>query len=178
MSTVIPRFNNRRMVYDYAQGVYFPLARHAARLAEHDFAGAKALAEWKQRMRQAWPRVSMRLLSDAPEDMPRGERLRLRIAAGLGGLQPTDVRVEFVARRQLPESNFEPPPLSSYNARANSGLWIETLQPTGEHENDHEVVFALDALPTQCGQFATEVRIYPWHELLTHPFELGLLKRM
>ena len=178
MSTVIPRFNNRRMVFDYAQGIYFPLARHASRLAEHDFAGAKALAEWKQRVRQAWPRVSMRLLADAPEDMPRGERLRLRVAAGLGGLHPADVRIEFVARRQLPESNFEPPPLSSYNAHANSGLWTETLHPTGEHENDHEVVFALDAQPSQCGQFATEVRIYPWHELLTHPFEVGLLKRM
>jgi starch phosphorylase len=93
-------------------------------------------------------------------------------------LQPADVRIEFVARRQLPESSTEPPPLSSYNARANAGLWIETLNPTGEHENDHEAVFALDAQPTQCGQFATEVRIYPWHELLTHPFELGLLKRI
>jgi starch phosphorylase len=178
MSTVIPRFNNRRMVYDYAQGIYFPLARHAARLAEHDFAGAKALAEWKQRVRQAWPRVSLRLLADAPEEMPRGERLRLRVAAGLNGLQPADVRVEFVARRQLPESNFEPPPLSSYNARASSGLWTEALNATGEQENDHEAVFALDASPTHCGQFATEVRIYPWHELLTHPFEMGLMKRL
>ncbi len=29
MSTVVPRFNMRRAVYDYAQGVYYPLARHA-----------------------------------------------------------------------------------------------------------------------------------------------------
>ena len=30
MSTVIPRFNTRRMVFDYARGVYFPAARHYA----------------------------------------------------------------------------------------------------------------------------------------------------
>ena len=30
--------------------------------------------------------------------------------------------------------------------------------------------------PKECGQFATEVRIYPWHELLSHPYELGLMK--
>ena len=83
-----------------------------------------------------------------------------------------------MARRQLPESNFEPPALSSYNAAANSGLWTETLRATGEQENDHEAVFAVDAQPMQCGQFATEVRIYPWHELLTHPFEVGLMKRL
>ena len=39
-------------------------------------------------------------------------------------------------------------------------------------------MFALDAQPMECGQFATEIRIYPWHELLTHPFELGLMKRL
>jgi starch phosphorylase len=111
--------------------------------------------------------------------MPRGERLRLRIAAGLNGLQPSDVRVEFVARRQLPESTFEAPALSSYNPGSRDGLWTEQLKPTGEHDGgDGAAVFALDAQPMECGQFATEVRIYPWHELLKHPFEVGLMKRL
>ena len=178
MSTVIPAFNMRRTVYDYAQGVYFPRARHAARLAANDFAGARELADWKQRVKLAWPKVGLRLLTDAPADMPRGERLRLRVAASLNGLQPSDVRVEFIARRQLPESDFEPPALSSYNARPRDGLWTETLRATGEHEDDGDATFGLDALPTECGQFVTEVRVYPWHELLSHPFELGLMKRI
>jgi starch phosphorylase len=178
MSTVIPRFNMRRTVYDYARGIYYPLSRHAARLIEHDFAGARALADWKQRVRQLWPKVSLRLLADAPGDMPRGERLRLRVAASLNGLNAADVRVEFVAHRQLPASDFEPPPLSSYNAPPREGVWSEPLNATGETEGDGSVVFALDAQPTECGQFATEVRIYPSHELLRHPFELGLMKRL
>ena len=37
-------------------------------------------------------------------------------------------------------------------------------------------VFALDVEPPECGQFRTEVRIYPWHELLSQPYELGLMK--
>ena len=36
--------------------------------------------------------------------------------------------------------------------------------------------FELDVEPQECGQFATEVRIYPWHELLSHDHELGLMK--
>jgi starch phosphorylase len=40
------------------------------------------------------------------------------------------------------------------------------------------VVFALDIEPPECGQFRTEVRVYPWHELLSHPYELGLMKRL
>jgi glycogen phosphorylase len=178
MASVIPRFNMRRTVYDYARGIYYPLSRHAARLAEHDFAGARALADWKQRVRQQWPKVGLRLLADAPGDMPRGERLRLRVAASLNALHAADVCVEFVARRQLPESDLEQPVLSSYNPRRLDGLWIEKLKPTGETESDGAVIFALDTQPMECGQFATEVRIYPYHELLTHPFELGLMKRL
>jgi starch phosphorylase len=39
-------------------------------------------------------------------------------------------------------------------------------------------VYELQATPPNCGQFAFEIRIYPWHEMLAHPFELGLLKSL
>jgi starch phosphorylase len=110
--------------------------------------------------------------------MPRGERLRLRVAAALNGLNAADVRVEFVARRRLPAADVEQPALSSYQAPTPDGLWVEHLQATGEIEADGCTVFALDAQTTECGQFDTEVRIYPYHELLTHPFEVGLMKRL
>jgi starch phosphorylase len=168
----------RRAVFDYAQGVYYPLARHGKRLAEQDFAGARLLGDWKQRVRAAWPKVGLRSIADGPTELPRGEKLRLRVAAGLNGLQPSDVRVEFVARRQLPESNLELPALTSYGAPSTEGIWTVTLSPTGEQESDGAAVYALDAQPIECGQFATELRIYPSHELLKHPFELGLMKRL
>ena len=176
MMSVIPRFNMRRVLFDYTQGLYQPAAAQYRRLAENAFTGARALAEWKQRVRGAWPRVSLKLLSDAARDLPRGERLRLRVAATLNGLAPADVRVEFVARRLLPDADLAPPPLSSYGRRARAGLWHATLTPTEEHDGEGALVFALDVEPPECGQFRTEVRIYPSHELLSHPFELGLMK--
>jgi len=178
MTSVIPRFNTRRMVYDYSQGLYVPAARQYAKLAEGNFAGAQTLADWKARVRQAWPRVVLRLLTDTPAEMARGARLRLRIAAALAGLEPADVRVEFVARRLLPESTFEIPALSSYTEGARDGVWSTMLAPTAELDTDGAAVFALDAQPVECGQFATQIRIYPWHELLSHPFELGLMKEL
>ena len=101
--------------------------------------------------------------------------MRLRVAAGLNGMQPSDVRVEFVARRLLPEADLSTPPLSAYGHAERDGIWRAVLQPAGE-ESDGAAVFALDVAPEECGQFATEVRIYPWHELLSHPYELGLMK--
>jgi starch phosphorylase len=49
------------------------------------------------------------------------------------------------------------------------------LESAGE-DSDGAAVFELNAAPKECGQFATEVRIYPWHALLSHPYELGLMK--
>ncbi|HEX4387100.1 MAG TPA: alpha-glucan family phosphorylase, partial [Steroidobacteraceae bacterium] len=176
MMTVIPRFNMRRVLFDYTQGLYRPAAAQYRRLADNAFTGARTLADFRQRVRAVWPRVSLKLLSDSTRDLPRGERLRLRVAAGIDGLTPADVRVEFVARRLLPEADLAPPPLSSYNQPPRPGLWSAALTPTDEHDGEGATVFALDVEPPECGQFRTEIRIYPWHELLTQPYELGLMK--
>jgi starch phosphorylase len=178
MMSVIPRFNMRRVLHDYTQGLYEPAMRQYRRLAANDFAGASELAQWKQRVREAWSKVSLRLLADAAPDVHRGEKLSLEVAASLNGLQPADVRIEFIARRLLPEADLGVPPLSSYRDRdlAGDGLWSVLLNATGDRTEDGSLVFALDTEPKECGQFATEVRIYPWHELLSHPHELGLMK--
>ena len=176
MMSVIPRFNMRRVLYDYTQGLYKPATRQYRRLAANGFAGAAELAQWKQKVREAWTKVNLRLLVDAAPDLHRGEKLSLKVAAALNGLQPADVRMEFSARRLLPEADLAVPPLSSYRERAREGIWSVLLNATGERTEDGSLVFALDTEPKECGQFATEVRIYPWHELLSHPHELGLMK--
>ena len=176
MMTVIPRFNMRRVLQDYTRGLYRPAAEQYRRLADGGFAGARNLAEWQQRIRQAWNRVSLRGVADAPAELPRGERLRLRVAVSLNGLQPADVRVELVARRLLPMGEQGFPPLSSFVPPERDGLWSVPLTATGEQESDGAFVFALDAQPQECGQFATEVRAYPRHDLLSHEYGAGLMK--
>jgi glycogen phosphorylase len=175
MMTVIPRFTMGRVFLDYTRGLYQPAIAQYRRLAAEGFTGARGLAEWKQRVRAAWPRVSLKLLADSSRDLPRGERLRLTVAVALNGLSPADVRVEFIARRLLPKADRSPPALTSYGHPERDGLWRAALRATDEPDAG-ETVFALEVEPKECGQFATEIRIYPWHELLTHPYELGLMK--
>jgi hypothetical protein len=86
------------------------------------------------------------------------------------------VRLELLSRRLLPEAEHGPPPLCSFVPADGNGLWCAPLAPTGEHEADGAAVFALDAEPPECGQFATEVRMYPRHDLQPHPYALGLMK--
>jgi len=176
MMSVIPRFSSRRMLQNYAEGLYYPAARQHRELAANDFAAARALADWKQRVRTAWPKVDLRLLADTPGELPLQQLLTISVAVSLSGLAPGDVRVEFVAHRRLPEARIEQPALSSYRGSPHEGLWTALLTPTGAAESDGAVVFGLDIQPPGCGQFATEVRVYPYHPLLAHPYELGLMK--
>ena len=176
MSTVIPCFNMRRVLQDYTDALYKPAAASGRRLSANDFAGARQLADWKQEVRLAWPKVGLRPIEEAPTELPQMGRLKARVAVVLNGLDPESVRVEFVARRSLPEADFEPPPLSSYRATVPDGLWSAQLSPTGATEADGAIVYELDAAPPACGQFATQIRISPWHELLSHPYEMGLMK--
>ena len=110
-------------------------------------------------------------------ELPRGERLRLRVAASLNGLQPgrraRRVRRAAAAARRPTGRRRRCPPTRRRRA---TGCGARRSRPRTSRTRDGAVVFALDVEPPECGQFATEVRIYPWHELLSHPYELGLMK--
>jgi starch phosphorylase len=175
--TVIPRFNTRRMVSDYAAGVYRPAAAEYARLMADGAAPLRSLTEWQGRVFTAWGGVTLRRLQDAPREVARGRRLRIRVAVGLNGLRPEDVAVEFFGQRRLPRPQRAAPLLASFRPRGDEGRWTETLQATGEHAADGAVIYALDIEPQASGQFLTEIRIRPQHPMLSHPLQLGLLKR-
>ncbi len=176
MMSVIPQFNMRRMVRNYVHNMYVPAAARVTAMG--DGAEARAFSEWKQRVTKAWNGVTLRKLTSPPRELLRANRLQQRVAVALNGLRASDVCVEFVAQRLLPRGNHEPPPLASVTDYMRDDMWREVLQPTGEIDSDGSVVYALDALPPFAGQYSTELRVRPAHPLLSHPLELGLLKRL
>ncbi|HTT06528.1 MAG TPA: hypothetical protein VMF64_14720, partial [Steroidobacteraceae bacterium] len=138
-----------------------------------------AFALWKEHVREHWSGVSLRYLSELPRELPRAGALSLTVAATLNGLAPEDVRVEFVAQRVLPRARQESPLLASYRAADRPDeIWRAPLRPTGKTDAEGASLYELTAAPQDSGQYSIEIRIYPWHELLTQPFELGLLKRL
>jgi starch phosphorylase len=168
----------RRVVGDYAAGIYRPAAAQYARLAADDAAPVRALAQWQARVLAAWGGVTLQRVQDAPREVARGRNLRIRVAVALNGLSPADVAVEFVADRVLPRPECEAPLLASFRPCGDQGRWTETLTPSGESNGNGALVYALDVEPPASGQFSAEIRIRPQHALLTHPMQLGLLKRL
>jgi starch phosphorylase len=169
MASVVPRFNMRRAVSNYATGLYGPAAQQGARLLGDGGAGANSLAAWKKRVRAK--------VSDAQRTGAQGT-LTLRATLQLGLLAPADLRVEFKARRLLPESSHEPAPLCSFGHGIPEGQWRAELVPVGNVAADGTAEFEVAAQPPGTGQYQLQVRVYPWHELLSHPLEMGLMKTL
>jgi len=48
--------------------------------------------------------------------------------------------------------------------------WEGVMTEQGEHR------FVLQLTPEMCGKLEYRVRIYPSHEMLTHPFEMGMMR--
>lgn len=167
----------RRVLEDYINGVYRPAARTGRVLAAQTYGPARELAVWKQRVARLWPRVALRRLSDLPRRLAFGSGLILRVAAQLNGLTPEDVALELVLRRELPSGATEWPACSSFNANDASGYRVlQRFAATGERDSDGSHVFEVDCAPPSCGRLNAEVRIVPRHPLLTHPYEMGLMK--
>ena len=90
-------FSTGRMVRDYAERAYIPAHRAAVALAADSGAGVKALAHWRERMRQAWPEVSVQSSVRANGSVAVGSDVLVDVTAHLGRLAVEDVQVEVVA---------------------------------------------------------------------------------
>ncbi len=160
--TISPRFNVIRMVAEYAKKFYAPAAMHGRRFANNDFAVARTVAEWKARVRGAWPGVRLHRLDTAERRLPFGKSLNLQVAVQLNGLSPEDVTVEVLIGRPGNGSNF------SKRAR-HYPLRSEGVTGNGE------TLYTIDLRPENCGRLEYRIRIFPSHPALIHKFEPGLM---
>jgi starch phosphorylase len=166
MKSVLPRFNTIRMALDYVRDSYAPAAREGRRLAADGAAGARELAQWKQKIAAAWPSVRARLATPTPPTIHAGESLPLDVAVHLNGLQPDDIFVECVL--------------------ANPNAWGKNHSTCGVplflvgEATEGETLFHCDLFDTgmSCqvgGLQQFHIRVYPCHHLLSHPLECGYM---
>ncbi|HSA89513.1 MAG TPA: alpha-glucan family phosphorylase, partial [Burkholderiales bacterium] len=159
MASLLPRYDASRMLGEYVSKYYLPAARQGERYSQDGYEGAKALAAWKARVRAAWSGVSARRLDTPKARVQFGESLPAEVAVRLNGLAPGDVCVELLLARG---AHAGEPVRHSHELRESGTL------PDGEHS------FKADIKPGLAGRLDYHIRVYPRHELLTHPFELGL----
>src|SRR6267142_738576 len=159
MASLLPRYDASRMLGEYVSKYYLPAARQGQRYAQNGYEAARTMATWKARVRAAWPGVALRRLDAPPSRIQFGETVAVEIGVKLNGLAPGDVVVELLLSRALREAA----PLSHSHE----------LAPAGQAEPG-EQRYRIDLKPGLAGRLDYRIRVYPRHDLLTHPFEMGL----
>ncbi|WUH97033.1 alpha-glucan family phosphorylase [Spirillospora sp. NBC_00431] len=162
IATLGPKVLASRMLRDYVDGLYAPAAASERAMVADGFAGARALAAWKQRVRKAWPGVAVEHVESNGSQSPRaGGRLSVRVVVDLAGLDPSDVAVEVV-----------------YGRVDGSDLLIDPSYlelDGGEPAENGRVRYVADVPLGRSGAFGYSVRVVPSHPMLSSRAEMGLV---
>ena len=156
-----PKVVATRMVRDYVQQLYAPAAQSAARLSAGDYKAAKALAEWRQDVLNAWPGVTvLHVESQVDGDPQLGSALHLRAEVALNGLSPAEVDVQAVYGGIDAEDRL---------------VDVSTVSLAYAGPTDGTSRFEGDVPLERTGTFGYTVRVLPKSDLLASPAELGLV---
>jgi glycogen phosphorylase len=163
LQTLGPKVLASRMVRDYTTQLYGPAARAGWALNGPEFAGAKALADYKDKVVAAWSGVHVdHVESSGVSDSPQiGDTLHVRAYVSLGELSPQDVDVQVVRGRAQDTDELT-------DVMCDSLEFVESYEG-GRHQ------FAGDFALARTGSFGYTVRILPTHEGLASASELGLV---
>ncbi len=161
MASLLPRYNATRMVGEYVNNFYLPASRQGALYVENDFDSARKIAAWKAKARSAWGGVTLKRLDTPCKRINFGDTLHFKVAAKLNGLEPEDVVVELLICRRV--KHPKPCDFQYYSFQ------IAGTEKSGEY------LFELNLAPDICGKLECHIRTYPYHPLLTHPLEMGMM---
>jgi len=181
MATILPHFNTVRMLNDYLNRVYLPASRQGKRLRANNYQLAQKLTGWKNHIRSHWGDVQIRQLESPTQAVSYGDSLKIAVAVRLNHLKPEDVAVELLLSRRI----YHPEVLVSsqighsepHKMGPETQLGTASYKFNPEHSLDNgEYLYSLTFKPDFCGGLSYRIRIFPFHELLTDPHEMGMMR--
>ena len=159
--SVTPVFNTHRMVKEYAERLYEPAARGHATLAAAGGKKALELSKWKDSIRSAWPRISIRDVRIAKDGgVYVGDALEVSATVHLGSIAPEFVTVQAYIGETLNNQITRASTVDLPKAKSlESGTYL--YQGT---------------IPArESGSYGLNVRVIPTHPNLIQPHELRLI---
>jgi starch phosphorylase len=178
MTSVIPRFNMVRMLNEYLDKFYIPAGLQGRRFSADNFSKARQLADWKSKVRSLWKNVQVHLLTAPQKRLSYDEPVTIEAAIRLNGLDPHDVAVELLLSRKLSQVDTGVMPNVSIKSSWESESQVPTVayRFTPERPLDNgEYLYRLTFQPDWCGVLKFKIRIFPFHDLLTDPHEMGMM---
>lgn len=153
---ITPRFTTKRMIDDYIARFYTKLANRSALLGANDFAKAKEIAAWKQKVAAGWDNIHV-LSVDVPDKLIHnpevGELYDINIVVDINGINDKGIGIELVATK-LGKNN------------------VDTLYDVVEmklvNTEGSTMYFNLEYQLNRAGSFKFGFRMFPKNEDLPH----------
>lgn len=100
IAQITPRYTTKRMLDDYLEKFYNKLAKRSATVNANNFAKAKEIAEWKEKMALAWDGIEIESV-EIPDSLIHnphvGESYELNTVIDVKNADAKAIGVEFVA---------------------------------------------------------------------------------
>ncbi|MFC7406278.1 alpha-glucan family phosphorylase [Georgenia alba] len=162
LATLGPKVQATRMVREYVTELYTPAAAASRALDGPGHEQARVLADWKARVRAAWPSVRVDHVESEGigEVVNVGDPVSVTAYVALDDLTPQDVEVQAVGGRVDDEDNL-------------TDLRLFPLELTESYEGGRHAFSGTHVLDGT-GPFGYTVRIVPKNALMDGPAELGL----
>ncbi len=159
--TCAPTFSMRRMVKEYTRRFYVPEIKHGMEIERNNYAAARSLASWKDKVKQVWPEVQLYVEGQREGQLSLGQGIDVRAWVRSDKLQPEDLAVELV-----------------YGEVANEKIVIQHALPMKyvKKELDNSYSYQLHLIPPTSGSIAYGVRVLPNHPALASKHEMGLIR--
>jgi starch phosphorylase len=155
-----PRVTASRMVREYTEAMYEPVALRTDTLSGESHARARALAAWKQRVLAGWDNVHVDAVESDATVVDLGIERRVEAVVALGSLSADDVAVELLHGPVGTNDELSP-------------ATVVRLPPAGAADKDGRVRYAGAFRCDIAGRYGFTVRVVPSHPDLVTPVELG-----
>ena len=150
---IAPHFTMKRMIDDYISRFYNPEADRSKKLAAHDFALAKEIVAWKEKVAAAWDGIKVFDIRHSGEisNSSTGEKIRIEAIIDTNGLGK-DLHLERVVHRI--EDGIE--------------HFVSTKDFKVVKEEGNVLTYELDTETNDPGVFRVGYRLYPYNPNLPH----------
>ncbi|MGH2807801.1 MAG: alpha-glucan family phosphorylase [Actinomycetota bacterium] len=149
-----------RMVRDYVEQLYEPAATQALLMSETSWERAKALQQWKTRLRETWDDVRVAEVEGEAQAADVGEDREITAIVRLGRLSTDDVAVELAHGRVGANGELIDP---------------QIVEMSASHCEDGTCSYRGSFRTEAPGLYGYAVRVVPSHSDLTNRMDMGLI---
>lgn len=165
IETLVPQYNTHRMLREYCEKMYVPVARRASMLQADDYARAKALSDWKAKIASRFSTDHIkwyRVKGFRGDRLDLGDEIEIQAGVEFGKLSADEIRVELVVSE------------SDESARSKKPVIIP-MEKTATSDVEDTIVYYGTYRAIKSGRFVYGIRVMPGHPDLLLYQELGLV---